>query len=72
MLDRLFVQVGFDWAVRISGFIALVLCSVACATVSSRLPRVPAPNFEMKLIKDVTFLLLVAGSIFISLGKSKL
>ncbi|EMD39496.1 hypothetical protein CERSUDRAFT_111804 [Gelatoporia subvermispora B] len=68
MLDRLFVQVGFDWAVRISGFIALVLCSVACATVSNRLPRVPAPYFEMKLIKDATFLLLVAGSIFISLG----
>ncbi|OCH92818.1 MFS general substrate transporter [Obba rivulosa] len=70
MLDRLFVKVGFGWAVRISGFIALAFCAVACATVTSRLPARTrsAPNLETKIIKDTPFLLVVIGSIFISLG----
>lgn len=71
MLQRLFLTCGFGWGVRISGFICLALCAVACCTVSSRLrrARASAPWFDMRHLRDEQFVLLTVGSVFISLGK---
>lgn len=70
MLQRLFITCGFGWGVRISGFVCLALCSIACCTVSSRLERssAPGPWFDTKHFRDVNFMLLTIGSAFISLG----
>ncbi|THG97867.1 hypothetical protein EW026_g4221 [Hermanssonia centrifuga] len=70
MLQRLFTQCGFGWGVRISGFISLVLCASASWMVTSRLAPRPSsdPWFPTKTFRDVNFMLLVFGSIFISLG----
>ncbi|KZT69532.1 MFS general substrate transporter [Daedalea quercina L-15889] len=70
MFRRLFSEVGFGWAVRISGFIDLALCLVALATVTARVPenRQPRRWFESKLLEDLAFKLVVGGSVFISFG----
>ncbi|KAI0345501.1 MFS general substrate transporter [Trametopsis cervina] len=70
MLQRLFTACGFQWGVRISGFIALALCSTACALVNSRLTRLPPTEswFQLKHFCDAKFMLLVIGSMFVSLG----
>jgi MFS family permease len=70
MLQRLFVTCGFGWGVRISGFLSLLLCSLACFLVSSRLERRPTsgPWFDTKHFHDVRFGLLIIGSVFLSLG----
>ncbi|GJF00222.1 MFS general substrate transporter [Phanerochaete sordida] len=70
MLQRLFISVGFGWGVRISGFTCLLLCGIACCTVSSRLaPRTaPAPWLPAAPWRDTNFVLLVAGSACIALG----
>ncbi|KAI1789938.1 MFS general substrate transporter [Ganoderma leucocontextum] len=70
MFQRLFVEVGFPWAVRISGFISLACCAVAIATVTSRREPVrhQAPWIDGKIFQDVPFMLAVAGSVFVCLG----
>ncbi|TCD65866.1 hypothetical protein EIP91_002128 [Steccherinum ochraceum] len=72
MLRRLFVICGFAWAVRISGFITLALCCLATAMVSTRLSKKsngPAQRwFEIRHLGDPTFMLLIAGGVFVSLG----
>ncbi|PIL34861.1 MFS general substrate transporter [Ganoderma sinense ZZ0214-1] len=70
MFQRLFVEVGFPWAVRISGFISLACCAVAIATVTRRREPVrhQAPWIDPKIFQDVPFILVVAGSVFVCLG----
>jgi hypothetical protein len=70
MLRRLFTICGFQWGIRISGFICFALCSIACCTVSSRLSRVHStqPWFQLKHFRDMRFMLMVVACIFISLG----
>ncbi|KAH9948289.1 MFS general substrate transporter [Amylocystis lapponica] len=70
MLRRLFSEVGFSWAVRISGFICLALCIVAVGTVSSNpsATRHSRPCIKVSVFKDVPFMLVILGSCFISLG----
>ena len=70
MFQRLFVEVGFPWAVRISGFISLACCAVAIATVTRRHEPVrhQAPWIDPKIFHDVPFILVVAGSVFVCLG----
>ncbi|RPD56735.1 MFS general substrate transporter [Lentinus tigrinus ALCF2SS1-7] len=70
MFKRLFDTVGFAWAVRISGFISLVCCVVAICTVTSFQPPVrrEGPWLDIKHFRDVPFMLVVSGSIFICLG----
>ena len=72
MYQHLFVRLGFAWTVRITGFVTLVLCVFAICTVSSNLaaPSHSAPWLDMKMFRDVTFMLVVIGSIFICLGTS--
>ncbi|KAE8363630.1 major facilitator superfamily domain-containing protein [Aspergillus caelatus] len=38
MMTRLFQSIGFRWTLRVLGFMFLALCSIACATVKTRLP----------------------------------
>ncbi|OAX38572.1 MFS general substrate transporter [Rhizopogon vinicolor AM-OR11-026] len=69
MLQRLFNNVGFGWAVRISAFICLASGVIATATVSSRLPRrKPGPWIDVPSLKDINYALFVSGSAFTSLG----
>lgn len=73
MFRRLFVTCGFAWGVRISGFIGLALCIAATFMISSRLansrPKASEPWLDLKHLKDITFMLLVIGSVFVSLGE---
>ena len=72
MFRRLFVTCGFAWGVRISGFISLACCTTATFIVTSRLSGKPKrfqPLFDSKNFKDPTFMILVAGGVFVSLGE---
>ncbi|KAI0775615.1 MFS general substrate transporter [Trametes elegans] len=70
MFQQLFERVGFSWAVRISGFISLATCGVAACTITSLHPptRQKAPLLDAKMFRDLPYMLVVAGSIFICLG----
>ncbi|GBE85448.1 Aspyridones efflux protein [Sparassis crispa] len=70
ILRRLFAEVGFPWAVRISGFISLALCLVAITTVTSRLPagRDSGPWINASMFRDVPYVLVVVSGALISLG----
>lgn len=72
MFRRLFAEVGFSWAVRISGFISLACCTVAIATVTSRREptRHQGPWIDGRIFKDMPFILMVAGSVLVCLGMS--
>ncbi|KAH9891929.1 MFS general substrate transporter [Cubamyces lactineus] len=73
MLRQLFEQVGFGWAVRISGFISLAACCVAVLTTTSlQHPQPPAErkgsSLDFAILRDAPFLLLIAGNILICFG----
>lgn len=71
MLRRLFVQVGFPNAVRISGSLCLLCCVISVFTVTSIRPPSPT-RFKFKdyisCLNDSRYLLLLIGSALISLG----
>jgi MFS family permease len=60
ILQRLIAQVGFGWALRISGFISAALLALACALVRPRFPPRKATPFldTLKCFKDPNWLLL--------------
>lgn len=61
MLNRLFGIVGFGWAVRIFGFMALVLLVLAERLLKKRLPpKDSAKLFELSELKDIVFILFVS------------
>ena len=72
IIDRLLHAVGFGWALRIVGFLSLVLLAPACFMVVPRLPPRKGsaiPKEEMNAVfKDVTFWLLVVGMLFVMWG----
>ncbi|PIL34862.1 MFS general substrate transporter [Ganoderma sinense ZZ0214-1] len=67
----LFDRIGFGWSVRVYGFLVLVLCTIANATITSRIRpggnSVP-PLPDAKILRDAPFLLLVAGCFFVNFG----
>ncbi|KZT22827.1 MFS general substrate transporter [Neolentinus lepideus HHB14362 ss-1] len=69
ILDHLFPKLGFAWTVRILGFLGLGICSTAVALVSRRPnPHCAAtarPWFDVGVVRDVPFVLLVCGSFLI-------
>ncbi|KAJ7065874.1 major facilitator superfamily domain-containing protein, partial [Mycena amicta] len=70
MLERLFQQVGFGWAIRISGLVSWVACCLALATVTRHAPpkqRGAAAKLS-DTIRDSRFALLAVGSCFVALG----
>lgn len=69
MLQRLFNQLGFGWAVRISAFVCLACGAIATVTVSSRLPRrKPGPWIDVPSLKDTNYVIFVLGSGITCLG----
>ena len=61
MLNRLFGIIGFGWAVRTFGFMALALLSLAERLLKKRLPpKDSAKMFEPSELKDVVFVLFVS------------
>ncbi len=70
MYQQLFGRLGFAWTVRITAFVTLVLCLFAILAVSSNLssPAQSAPWLDTKMFRDVSFMLVVVGSILICLG----
>ena len=67
MYQQLFARVGYAWTVRITGFVTLALCALAVLTVSSHLdkPRESGPWLDTRIFRDLTFMLLVLGSILV-------
>ncbi|EMR65593.1 putative monocarboxylate permease-like protein [Eutypa lata UCREL1] len=71
MVQRLIVQLGFGWSIRITGFLILGLLVFANIAVKSRLPPAPKP-FTLKEyfvpFLETPFLLLAVGSFFVYVG----
>jgi hypothetical protein len=69
VLQHLFRQFGFPWAVRICGISSTLLCGVATVMVSSPPSQKKlGPVLGISIIKDTKFLFLSAGSCFVALG----
>ncbi|KAF5343790.1 hypothetical protein D9757_014116 [Collybiopsis confluens] len=70
MLQNLFVNVGFDWATRISGILCGVLCGISVLLVTSTRPtgQTPQEFTGFKFLKDSTFMLLAMGGSLVALG----
>ena len=69
MLNRLFGQVGFQWAVRICGFVILASLAAANVLIRPRLPpRARGSLVEFHHLKDPAYTLLVIAAFFIILG----
>ncbi|KAJ4310054.1 hypothetical protein N0V94_008640 [Neodidymelliopsis sp. IMI 364377] len=63
MLNRLFGLIGFGWAVRCFGFMALTLLVLAERLLKKRLPpKDSARFFEPSELKDIVFVLFITGS----------
>ena len=68
-LQRLIVQVGFPWAIRISAFIALGTLSVSVTLMRQRLPpRRRGAFFEFRALKEPEFALYGIGMFFNMIG----
>ena len=71
MLQKLFPEVGFRWAVRILALIFLVQLTVANILLRSRLPPPPKGSQaasiwpDWKIYKNITFCLTTAGTFFV-------
>ena len=64
MLNRLFGIIGFGWAVRTFGFMALVLLLLAERLLKKRLPpKDSAKLFEPSELKDIVFVLFVSKAL---------
>jgi MFS family permease len=63
MLNRLFGLIGFGWAVRCFGFMALALLVLAERLLKKRLPPKDSANFfEPSELKDIVFVLFVSNT----------
>ncbi|KAF2629636.1 MFS general substrate transporter, partial [Macroventuria anomochaeta] len=63
MLNRLFGIIGFGWAVRSFGFMALALLVLAERLLKKRLPpKDSTKSFEPGELKDIVFVLFIIGS----------
>ncbi|KAI0172865.1 MFS general substrate transporter [Hypoxylon sp. FL1284] len=70
LLESLFDSVGWGWALRVLGFVCLVLLLVANALVRKRLPaaRNASPHPDFGILRERPFALLTAGVFFLELG----
>jgi len=73
MLQPLFPKVGFQWAMRILGFILLLLLIIANLLVRSRLPRKPMASFrsiapDLAVFKDLPFTFITLGIFLMEWG----
>ncbi|QIW97035.1 hypothetical protein AMS68_002553 [Peltaster fructicola] len=70
VLQALFPMVGWGWAIRVQGFIFIVLLIVANLTIRSRLPPRPGGSVlpDFTIFRDVSFLLCTVGTYFLEWG----
>ncbi|KAJ4355883.1 uncharacterized protein N0V89_003907 [Didymosphaeria variabile] len=69
MLNRLIDSIGFGWAVRTLGFMALCLLLIAERLLKKRLPpKDSVKMLEPRELKDVVFDLFILGSVFCFAG----
>jgi MFS family permease len=66
--ELLHTSVGFGWAVRIVGFIALALLVPSSMLVRARLPPRKASLFMPSAFKDPKYVILVAACFFATMG----
>lgn len=63
VIQYLIPQVGFPWAVRCSGFVALALSALALALLKPQLtPRKSGPLIEWEAFKELPYLLFTVGA----------
>lgn len=70
MLQRLFEQVGFGWAVRVQAFLFILLSGAAVLLVKSRLPPRPGGTIipDITIFRYPRFALVTAGTYFMEWG----
>ncbi|KAI0807869.1 MFS general substrate transporter [Fomes fomentarius] len=70
IVRNLIVRVGFQWTMRVLGFIEIVLISIMLATVARRLPprRRTGPFIDFSVFKSVPFTLYSLSSFLCFLG----
>ncbi|RKU44932.1 hypothetical protein DL546_004416 [Coniochaeta pulveracea] len=62
VVQYLIPKVGFGWAVRCSGFVALVICGIAVVVLKPRLqPRKKGPLVEWTAFKEGPYMLFMTG-----------
>ena len=68
ILQKLFNSVGWGWALRIQGFIFLVLVIIANILIRSRLPPTPGGSVmpDFRIFRSPAFSLVTAGTYFVS------
>jgi len=70
LLQRLLGTVGFAWAVRIQGFLALACCIIATLTISSPAPKNKnTPWIDLKSFRDTKYVLVCLAYALICLGE---
>lgn len=67
MLQKLFTEVGWGWALRIQGFIFLGLVTVACFLIRSRLPSRPGGSVlpDFRIFRQPSLTLVTIGTYFL-------
>ncbi|KAI1080527.1 MFS general substrate transporter [Whalleya microplaca] len=70
MLQKLFEQVGWGWAIRVLGFLCLFLLIFANLLVRKRLPpaKNASPHPDFRIMKDKAFLFLTLGVFLLEFG----
>jgi hypothetical protein len=69
LLSRLFVEVGFKWAVRVAGFVVLACLAIVNAFLKPRLPaRTGGSLLEFHHLKDPVYSLFCVAAFLIILG----
>ncbi|KAF5701786.1 riboflavin transporter MCH5 [Fusarium mundagurra] len=68
MLSRLFKMIGFDWTIRVVGFLFLGLMSISCLLIKSRIPPKPRPfafvDYHRCFKEPVMLLTMLGGFLF--------
>jgi MFS family permease len=66
MLEQLFPQLGFAWAMRVLALIFLILCGICVLLVHSRLPPKPGSNMrpDLRIFRQPAFALTTVGVFF--------
>lgn len=69
MINNLIIKVGFGWALRICGFVALVMTAGAATMVKGRLPPRTDPEFfAFPLFRQPAYTFFCFGMLFIIFG----
>lgn len=69
MLNKLIYSIGFDWAIRVAGFIVVGLLIFATLVIDARLPPRKSGRFlDFGVFKDLPFTVYTFGAAFVWLG----